>query len=76
MQLQDLVKPLDQCSDEELVERLRLIRSNRNTVKPAAKDHVKRAAKKGMQGRINKVENILDGLSEEQRQQLIAQLGG
>lgn len=76
MQLTDLVKPLDQCSDEELLERLRAIRHNRNTVRPAAKSHAKRAAKKGQQSRLNKVENLLSGLSEEERLQLLTELGG
>lgn len=76
MQLTDLVKPLDQCSDEELLERLRTIRHNRNTVRPAAKNHAKRAAKKGQQGRLSKVENLLSGLSEEERLQLLTELGG
>lgn len=75
MQLKDLVKPIDQMSDDELLERLRQIRHNRNTVRPAAKSHAKRAARKGQQGRISKVENILAGLSDEQRQQLLLELG-
>lgn len=72
MQLQDLVKPIDQMSDDELMERLRQIRHNRTTSKPAAKAHAKRAAKKGAQTRINKVEDLLKGMS---REELIALLG-
>lgn len=72
MQLQDLVKPIDQQTDEELMERLRQIRHNRTAVKPAAKDHAKRAAKKGAQTRINKVEDLLKGMS---REEILALLG-
>ncbi len=76
MQLNDLVKPMDQCSDEELLERLRTIRHNRNTVRPAAKTHARKAAKKGMQGRVGKVDKLIAGLTPEQRAQLILELGG
>lgn len=75
MQLLDLVKPIEQCTDEELLERLRTIRHNRNTVRPAAKAHAKRAAKKGAQTRMSAVEKLLAGMSEEERQALIAELG-
>ena len=75
MQLNDLVKPMEDMTDEELLERLRTIRHNRNTVRPAAKSHAKRAAKKGQQARVSKVENILASLSDEQRQQLLLELG-
>ena len=34
MQLTDLVKPIEQCTDEELLERLRTIRNNRQIVTP------------------------------------------
>ncbi len=75
MQLCDLVKPMDQQTDEELLERLQQIRHNRNVVRPAATAHKKRAAKKGQQGRMNKVESLLDGMSEAERAELIALLG-
>ena len=57
------------------MERLREIRNNRNTVRPAAKSHAKRAAEKGQQGRIKKVENLLEGLTPEQIEQLLTELG-
>lgn len=72
MQLKDLTKPIDQMTDEELMERLRVMRHNRTTVRPAAKAHAKRAAKKGAQTRINKVDKLLEGLS---REQVLALLG-
>lgn len=76
MQLNDLVKPIDQCSDEELLARLQVIRNNRNTVRPAGQARAKRATKKGAVTRINKVESLVAGMTEEQKQQLILQLGG
>ncbi len=75
MQLNDLVKPIEQMTDEELLERLRVIRNNRNTVRPAAKAHAKRAAKKGAQTRMSKVEKMLAGMSEADRQAILAELG-
>lgn len=75
MQLHDLVKPIDQCTDEELLARLQTIRHNRSVARPAAKSHAKRRAKKGQVTRLNKVESLLSGLSDEQRQQLLLELG-
>lgn len=75
MQMQDLIKPISDCTDEELMERLRAIRHNRTTVRPAGAARAKRAAKKGTQARVNKVENLLDALSPEQLLELMAQLG-
>ena len=75
MQLNDLVKPIDTMTDDELLERLRFIRNNRNIVRPAAARHVKKAAKKGSQGRVSKVEALLAGLSDAERKSLMEELG-
>lgn len=75
MQLADLVKPINQMTDEELLERLRVVRNNRTTVRPAAKAHAKRAAKKGQQGRMSAVEKLLAGMSPEERAAIMAELG-
>lgn len=74
-QLSDLITPISELSDEELLERLRTIRHNRTTARPAAAARAKRAAKKGTQARVNKVESLLDGLNPEQLLELMAQLG-
>lgn len=71
MQLKDLVKPISEQTDEELIERLRLIRDRRNTIKPAAEHRRKRSAKKGSQTRINKAEALLELLSEEDLRKLL-----
>lgn len=76
MQMKDLVKPIDEQSDEELLARLREIRHNRNVIRPAAKTHAKNKAKKGAVTRINKLDDMLGSLTPEQRAELIAQLGG
>jgi hypothetical protein len=75
MQLHDLHKPLDQLSDEELMERLRVSRHNRKTARPAAKAHAKRATNKVENKKVAKTEDLLksSGLSTEE---LIALLRG
>ena len=76
MQMQDLVKPISQCTDEELLIRIRTIRANRTTIRPAAKTHAKKAAKKGQQGRMSVVEKMMASMSEADRQAFIAELEG
>lgn len=71
--MKDLIKPIEDMTDEELQDRIRQIRSNRTTIRPAAKDHVKRAAKKGAQKRVSNVEKLLEGLTQEE---IFALLGG
>ncbi len=75
MQLQDLVKPMEQMSDEELLAKIRKVRQNRITLKPAAKAHEKRESKKGATGRISAAEKILAGMTPAQREAMMAQLG-
>lgn len=80
MKLKDLVKPLDEMSDEELHERLRNIKHNRSVERPAVK---KRAAdekvkEEGRARRVakSKVDKIVDKMSDDQRADLIKQLQG
>lgn len=75
MRLEDLVKPIDKQTDEELLARLRQIRHNRDMVRPAAKRHAKKAATKGAQGRVTKVETLLGMLDPAQLEQLMLSLG-
>ena len=75
MQLQNLFKPLAECSDEELKERLREIRHNRDVVRPAKKAHEKREANKGRVSKVNKAEGLLAGLSKDQILQLMMEFG-
>ena len=75
MQLQNLFKPLDELSDEELKARLQEIRHNRTVERPAAKAHANRAENKGRVSKVNKAQGLLAGLSKEQIAELIAELG-
>lgn len=76
MQLHDLVKPIEEMSDEELRTRLIEIRHKREVVRPAAKKHVERAQKKGAVTRINKAADLFADMSEEEKAELIKALGG
>lgn len=74
MQMKDLIKPIHDMTDEELQDHLRTIRHKRTSVKKATTNRVARAAKKGATGRINKIDSIVSGMSEADKQQLILQL--
>jgi len=69
-----LVKTIDQMSDAELMERIREIRHNRETVRPAAAKHVERAETKTSRKKVSSVEKLLEGLSDAERASLLAQL--
>lgn len=74
MQLQDLVKPIDEMSDEALRERIRLLRHTRTVSRPAAKHHAKKAEAKGRVTRVTKVANLFAGFTPEQLQALMDDL--
>lgn len=74
-QLLDLVKPLDQCTDEELQERLRTIRHSRTVIRPAAQKHKEKPAKQAAKKQVSKVDALLKKMSPEQLQQLLLNLG-
>lgn len=76
MQLTDLIKPLEDMTDDELRAHLSKIRHNRTKAKPATVNREKREAKKGATGRISKVDDLFGGLSDEEKAELIKQLGG
>lgn len=75
MQLQDLFKRMEDMTDEELQERLRQVRHNRKTVRPAAKAHAKRSANKETRADVSKAEQMIKklGLTPEQ---ILELLGG
>lgn len=76
MQLKDLVTPIRDMTDEELREKLRSIRHNRTVVRPAAAKKTERTEKKESRAKVSAVDKLLDGLSPEQKAELIKQLGG
>lgn len=76
MQLQDLFKPLDELTEEELRKKLQEIRHNRTVERPAAKARAKRESNKGRSAKISKAESLLAGLTPEQIKELMDKLGG
>lgn len=75
MQLSDLVKPLDQMTDDELKESLKELRHRRSVERPAAAKHKAKAEKKESAPKVAKVKNILAGLSPADIAALLKQLG-
>lgn len=74
MQLKDLVVPIDKQTDDELLERLRSIRHNREVIRPAARRIVEKADKKAATKKASALSKQLELLSEEDKQKLIQQL--
>jgi hypothetical protein len=74
MRLTDLVKPIDECTEEELLERLRRVRHNREVARPVAAAKVARAEKKSSGKRISALEKLVAGMSEADRAKLIDSL--
>lgn len=76
MQLKDLITPISELSDEQLLEKLRTIRHNRTTVRPAAAARVKKTEKKESKAKMSEADKLLSALTPEQLQLLMQQLGG
>ena len=76
MQTSDLVKTLDNMTDEELLEHVRGMRHRREVIRPARAARVERAEKKVTRTKTKKLDATLDALSEDERLKLIALLTG
>jgi DNA-binding MarR family transcriptional regulator len=74
MQTPQLVKTLDQMTDDELLERLRTVRHNREVARPVAAKKAVTVEKKATRKKVNDLDKLLAGMTEEERQQLIASL--
>jgi hypothetical protein len=75
MQLSDLVKPIEEQTDEELRERLSQVRSRREQDRPARAKHKEKAVKKEVKKKVAPIEKLLMGLSEEDLQRLLQEHG-
>ena len=71
MQLSDLVKPIEEQTDEELRERLQALRSRREMERPAKAKHVEKAKKKETRKKLTPIEKMLEELSPEELAQLL-----
>lgn len=76
MRLENIVKPIEQMSDPELIEHLRTVRHNREVVRPARAKIVEKAVKKTTRAKINKMDTLLDKLTPAEREALVKQLSG
>lgn len=76
MHLSDLVKPLEQLSDDELLTRLQAVRHNRENVRPVARRKAEKVEAKAARSRVSSITKTLSNLSDEERSALIAQLEG
>lgn len=74
MQTPELIKTLDQMTDDELLERLRTVRHNREVARPVAKKKADVAEKKTSRKRVSDMDKLLVGMTEEERQQIINSL--
>lgn len=75
MQLDGLVKHIEQQTDDELRERLYALRHRRETEKPKQRKIVEKAAKKETRKKVSAAEKLLEGLSPEQLEILMKSLG-
>jgi glutamyl-tRNA reductase len=76
MDLSKLIKPIDLMTDEELKERLKEIRHRRETVRPAAQEHKRKAATKKVAPVVSKLDKLLAGMSPAEREELLRSLEG
>lgn len=74
MQLKDLVKPISDMTNEELLEHLREVKQRRTVIRPAHQAHIDRAEKKTTRAKGKKMDTVLGKLTDEERLKLIAQL--
>ena len=75
MQLFDLIKPIEEQTDEELKARLFDLRHRREEVRPAGKVRVKKAEKKESKKKVSAAEKLLADLTPEQLAILMKELG-
>lgn len=76
MKLTDLIKDVGQMTEEELLEHVRQMRHNKYVAKPAKQKHIADVEKKETNKGLRSVSSLLAGMTEEQKAELIKQLGG
>lgn len=73
MRTEDMITSLDQLSDDELMERLRQVRHNREVARPAAARKTAKVEARQSRVKHSTAEKLLAGLSDAERQKLIDQ---
>ena len=74
MRLGQLIKPIEEQTDTELLERLQQIRHNREIARPVSQAITRRSEKKESNKRQGNLQKMLEGFSPEEREALIKQL--
>lgn len=74
MQLKDIVKTLDEMTEEELHEHLRKVRHRRTVERPVAKAREAKVAKKESNKRMTALDKLLASLSPEDQALLLQNL--
>lgn len=74
MQLKDIVKKIEDMTDEELHAHLLLIRRRRTTDRPVAKAKAAKVETKKSRGRLTAIDKILATLSPEDQAELLQSL--
>ena len=73
MRTENLLKTLDQMSDDELLVRLREVRHNREVARPVARKKAAKAETKQTRVKQTAAEKLLTALSDEEREKLLEQ---
>ena len=74
MHLKDLISEIENQSDSELLERLRVTRHNRTLARPVAKRKAAKAAKRESQAKTTSLEKLMKNLSPDEIQALLSKL--
>lgn len=74
MQLKDVTVLLSSLTDEELIEKLRQVKTNREVIRSAVRKRTERVEKKASRTRLTATTKLFEGLTDEERQELIRKL--
>lgn len=74
MQLKDIVKKIEDMTDEELLDHLRAVRRRRTTDRPVAKAKAAKIETKKLRSRMSAIDKLLATLSPEDQAELMKSL--
>lgn len=61
-------------TDEELIEKLRQVKTSREIIRSAVRKRTERSEKKASRGRVSATTKLFEGLTDEERAELIRKL--
>jgi len=76
MKLKDITKDLRDMTDEELRAHIAHIRHNKYVARPAKAKHISDVQKPEKKKRVSAVNKLINGMSDDERQQLLLMLEG